>query len=220
MLNTNWGDWGNPCSMELGMYGLVLGAAKAWSVDTSVDEDFYDAVNHLLYNGEDGIGCLKTLCKMHRHIVWRDFVRNYHHLKAGEPLEFTTITAQAVREIQKRYLQLKEALQTPWAQDSYRKEILCAAEALCVVAELTAKMDGMEISRITDTEKFNPWSFIAIWVAVALFFGALLLVLCLGLLVYTLIRRGLAHKTPTAPQDTPDTAETDPDPIPDNNNHT
>ena len=154
VLNTNWGDWGNPCSMELGMYGMVLGAAKAWSVDTSVDEDFYGAVNHLLYNGEDGIACLKTLCKMHRHIVWRDFVRNYHHLKAGEPLEFTTITAQAVREIQKRYLQLKETLQTPWAQDSYRKEILCAAEALCVVAELTAKMDGMEISRITDTEKF------------------------------------------------------------------
>ena len=81
------------------------------------------------------------------------------------------------------------------------------------LAALAAKL-------IADTEKFNPWSFIAIWVAVALFFGALLLVLCLGLLVYALIRRRLAHKTPTAPQDTPDTAGTAPDPIPDNNNHT
>ena len=154
VLNTNWGDWGNPCSMELGMYGLVLGAAKSWAVDTLVGEAFYSAVNHLLYQGEDGIGCLKALCKMHRYIVWRDFVRNYHHRKAGEPLEFTTITVQAVKEIQAGYLQLKEALSAPWAQDNYRKEILCAAEALCVVAELTAKMDGMEIPRITDTEKF------------------------------------------------------------------
>lgn len=40
-----------------------------------------------------------------------------------------------------------------------------------------------------DPEKINPWSFLAIWVAVALFFGALLLVLCPGLLVYTMIRR-------------------------------
>jgi len=154
VLNTNWGDWGNPCSMELGMYGMVLGAAKSWSVDTAVDEEFYAAVNGLLYDGEDGIGCLKKLCRMHRHIVWRDFVRNYHHKKAGEPLELTTITVQAVREIQRSYLALKAQLTEPWELDNYRKEILCAAEALCVVAELTAKMDGMEITRITDTESF------------------------------------------------------------------
>jgi len=154
VLNTNWGDWGNPCSMELGMYGLVLGAAKSWCVDTAVDEDFYAAVNSLLYDGADGIGCLKKLCRMHRHIVWRDFVRNYHSLRANGVTECTTITVQAVREIQKSYLALKKQLAEPWKLDNYRKEILCAAEALCVVAELTAKMTGMEVDRITDTEKF------------------------------------------------------------------
>ncbi len=50
------------------------------------------------------------------------------------------------------------------------------------LAALAAKL-------IADAEKFNPWSFIAIWVAVALFFGALLLVLCPGLLIYALVRR-------------------------------
>ena len=152
VLNTNWGDWGNPCSMELGMYGLVLGAAKSWSVDTLVCDEFYNAVNHLLYRGEDGIRCLKTLCKMHRHIVWRDFVRNYFLKKAGEPMEFTTITAQAVREIQDTYRELQEQLTTPWELDSYRKEILTAAQSLCLVAELTAKMDGMSVARTVNTE--------------------------------------------------------------------
>ena len=54
----------------------------------------------------------------------------------------------------------------------------------------------------TDPDKMNPWSFIAIWLSVAVFFGALLLLLCLGLLVYTLIRRRLAAKTQTTPETT------------------
>lgn len=155
VLNTNWGDWGNPCSMELGMYGMVLGAAKSWAIETAVCEDFYDAVNSLLYGGEDGIGCLKTLCKMHKSIVWRDFVRNYHSIRATGEKECSTTTVQAIRQIQKNYLQLREKLShVTWTEDNYRREILSAAEAICVVAELTAKMEGMTLERITDTEKF------------------------------------------------------------------
>ena len=57
----------------------------------------------------------------------------------------------------------------------------------------------------TAPDKMNPWSFIVIWLSVAVFFGALLLVLCLGLLVYALIRRRLASKTPTTPDPIPET---------------
>ena len=57
----------------------------------------------------------------------------------------------------------------------------------------------------TDPDKMNPWSFVAIWLSVAVFFGALLLLLCLGLLVYTLIRRRLAAKTQTTPETTTNT---------------
>ena len=61
VLNTNWGDWGNPCSLELAMYGLVLGAEKSWSVKTQIDEDFYSRVNHVLYENENGMQSLKQL---------------------------------------------------------------------------------------------------------------------------------------------------------------
>jgi hypothetical protein len=57
----------------------------------------------------------------------------------------------------------------------------------------------------TDPDKMNPWSFVAIWLSVAVFFGALLLLLCLGLLVYALIRRRLAAKTQTTPETTTNT---------------
>ena len=155
VLNTNWGDWGNPCSMELGMYGMVLGAAKSWAVDTLVDEEFYEAVNSLLYYGEDGIGCLKALCRMHKSIVWRDFVRNYYSLAATGETECSTVTAPVVRQIQKDYLALRSKLeQVTWKRDNYRREILSAAEALCVVAELSAKFAKLSVERITSTEAF------------------------------------------------------------------
>ena len=54
----------------------------------------------------------------------------------------------------------------------------------------------------TDPDKMNLWSFVAIWLSVAVFFGALLILLCLGLLVYALIRRRLAAKTQTTPETT------------------
>ncbi len=68
-----------------------------------------------------------------------------------------------------------------------------------------------------DPLKLEPWAFIVFWLAVALFFGALLLVLCLGLLVYALIRRRLSPATQTAPETAPSAtdSETAPDPIPD-----
>lgn len=57
----------------------------------------------------------------------------------------------------------------------------------------------------TDPDKMNLWSFVAVWLSVAVFFGALLILLCLGLLVYALIRRRLAPKAPTAPDPIPET---------------
>jgi len=40
ILNTNWGDWGNPCSIEHAMFGLVFGAEKSWNEGTPVDDDY------------------------------------------------------------------------------------------------------------------------------------------------------------------------------------
>lgn len=41
----------------------------------------------------------------------------------------------------------------------------------------------------SNPDKLNPRSCLAVWVSVALFFGVLLLLLCLGLFIFTLIRR-------------------------------
>ena len=52
---------GNPCCLELSMYGLVLGAVKSRSNSTEIDDDFYNKINFNLYKNENGIKYLKIL---------------------------------------------------------------------------------------------------------------------------------------------------------------
>ena len=68
-----------------------------------------------------------------------------------------------------------------------------------------------------DPDKMNPWSFLAIWLSIAVIFGALLVLLCLGLLVYALIRKKRACAKEAL---TEITAETTPDPIPETTSNT
>ena len=152
VLNTNWGDWGNPCSLELGMYGMVLGAEKSWSVDTELNDVFYRAVNTLLHGSETGIQSLKAVSALHNHIAWKQVCRNYfaHRYENGESMEF--ISEDKVKLIQKGYLEITESLLSEqWENDEYRKEMLIAAEGICVMAELSAKLAGYETDRLTDT---------------------------------------------------------------------
>lgn len=153
VLNTNWGDWGNPCSLELGMYGMVLGAEKSWSVGTEIDNEFYETVNALLYGNENGIQSLKAVSELHNHIAWKQFCQNYfaHRYENGEGMEF--ISEDEVKLIQKGYQEIAERLSDQkWEYDEYRQELLIAAEGVCVMAELSAKMAGYKVALITDTK--------------------------------------------------------------------
>jgi len=157
VLTTNWGDYGNPCSLELGMYGMVLGAEKSWSVNTELNEAFYDAVNALLYGSKSGIGSLKAVSELHDRMDWVQTCKNYFALryKNGEAVNF--ISEEEVKLIRKEYLDIKEKLsQEHWENDEYRKELLIAAEGICIMAELTAKLAGYEAGkekyRVTNTE--------------------------------------------------------------------
>lgn len=157
VLNTNWGNWGNPCGLEMVMYGMVLGAEKSWSVNSELNEGFYDAVNALLYGSESGIGSLKAISELHNHMDWVHICKNYFALryKNGEGMKF--ISEEEVMRIRKGYLDIKEKIsKEQWENDEYRKELLIAAEGICVMAELTAKLAGYEAGkeeqRVTNTE--------------------------------------------------------------------
>lgn len=155
MLNTNWGDRGNLCSLELGMYGMVLGAEKSWSVATAVDDAFYDRVNALLYGNENGIRALKAVSELQDKVNWIKFYGVYHEKKYGLVSRDPEECVIDLPQIQKAYLEIKDFLSGQvWENDEFRQEILLAAEGVCVTAELQQKLEGKNPTRITDTHQW------------------------------------------------------------------
>jgi len=151
VLNTNWGDWGNPCSLELAMYGMVLGAEKSWSVATQPDETFHRNVNMLLYGHEGGVQLLTRLSRLQDQVSWTALWRNYYRLRFGCADEPWKVIESTLVQVQREYLDLVRELQTPWAADAYRQEMRLAAEGICLMAELSEQMEGRPVSRLTDT---------------------------------------------------------------------
>ena len=155
LLNTNWGDYGNPCSQELSMYGMVLGAAKSWSSQMELNEEFYQAVNFLLYENEHGIQCLKQLSELQDDINWKAFCNNYYNYRFRKENECEQVLQSDIGEIQDTCSQLVEQLsEETWTQDDYRQEMLSCAEGLCVVAELSEQMRQHKTQRVTNTKEW------------------------------------------------------------------
>lgn len=152
VLNTNWGDWGNPCCLELAMYGMVLGAEKSWSVSTQIDDVFYGAVNFLLYENENGIQYLKELSRLHEQIDWNAMCHNYFVYRFGNVNDYRAAVKGDIGEIQNAYKAFSEKLSSKsWSNDGYRQEMLLSAEGICLIAELSAKITGTPAQRFTDT---------------------------------------------------------------------
>lgn len=145
VLNTNWGDWGNLCSLDLGMYGMVLGAAASWNVGTENDDEFHDAVNNLLYGSDNGVEVLQSVSAMQDKCDWQVFLRPYF----GE--EPVPISPEVRKSVQDAYRELYDILNgVEWGRDEYRQAFLLAIEGICAMVE-----HGMPTEyRLTDPEAF------------------------------------------------------------------
>ena len=159
VLNTNWGDWGNPASLELSMYGMVLGAAKSWAAETTVTDEFYGAVNHLLYGADGAIQLLRTVSDAQDLVKWMPFTVDYlehRYQKEMEPkLPPFKFTEENVQVIQQTLKTCREVLaEQNWKFAEAKEELLICIEGICVMAELAANLKGIAVERITDTKEW------------------------------------------------------------------
>ncbi len=151
LLNTNWGDYGNMATIDLAMFGLVVGAEKAWSVDTPIDDAFYERVNHLVYDNENGMAMLLELSALQDMVNWQQFCNNSFEF-IYKPTPWYHDCKTVVRDVQEKYKALAEKLAAQsWTRDAYRQDMLIAAEGICLTAELNALMRGETVERVTDT---------------------------------------------------------------------
>ena len=155
VLNTNWGDFTTPCSVELALYGMVLGAAKGWTVSTNPTDSFKADVNHLLYKNEKGYHYLRTLSDCQKEVRFTFLANAYNNTLFEKKRLFYPPTFDMVKHIQKTCKQVMDELSgQSWKQDEFRKQMILAAEGIIVIAELIGKVAGYPVERITDTKKW------------------------------------------------------------------
>ena len=148
VLNTNWGDFANPASIELAMYGIVLGAAKSWAVDTKIDDEFYNAVNSLVYGDSNAVSYLKRISAAHTSISknWNLICSKYFEVKHGRDMTLNTpLDMSGIPTAQRETLAvINELREQTWKNDEYREEMLLCAESIYVLAQIAAKLFGGE----------------------------------------------------------------------------
>ncbi len=110
-MNTNWGDYGNPCSIELSMYGLLSGAQVSWNFKNSIDDEFKKAVNVLLYKNEKGFEYVAKAALIHDKAPYWGLVRYYSNLIHGSEVRVTVFPkAKEICEASKEAKELFEEL--------------------------------------------------------------------------------------------------------------
>ena len=155
MLNTNWGDYGNPCSLELAMHGLVLGASKSWNAETDRDEYFTESINYLLYKNDEAVTYLTLLDEAHSKLSWNMLSYCYSNCIYEKKFEIKYPAKEDVLSVQSNCKGImKNLINVQWECDEYRQEIMIAAEGIMVMAELFGKLAGYEIERYSDTEQW------------------------------------------------------------------
>lgn len=156
MLNTNWGDFGHLCSLELSMHGFVLGAAKAWNIETKADDEFDDSINAICYKNENAVKYLTILSRANVLMSWNKIIWSYskktmntktheYELPTMEEIEKCISNCQSV---------IAELKKQTWENDRFRTEFILAAEGIIVVAEMLAKFGGYDHKRVSNTAEW------------------------------------------------------------------
>lgn len=149
MINTNWGDYGTPCTLELSMYGIFLGGAKAWNKSTDIDEEFHNSLTALVYKNDKAIEYIGLLDEA--HTIRYEFAFNclvhtysdYVHGRKINPAPPSEEQILASREICHKII--ADLSGEVWERDVFRQEIIIGAEAVAVMGELLAKAAGYGI---------------------------------------------------------------------------
>ena len=139
LLNTNWGDWGNPCSLELAMYGLCLGAAQAWDDTTVPGEELDVAMNVLIYKESTAMERLRKLSTLIRDARWLDLCRLYYRKRFAYEDRPARELEEDPAQVAAGCAVFAEALEKEtWQQDEYRQEMVISARCTELIARSLA----------------------------------------------------------------------------------
>ncbi len=147
ILNTNWGDLGNPASIEMAMYGLILGAALGWEEHTTPDAEFRKAVSEYHYGNPEAVNMLAILgeaCAQSDWLIYHYNTRIY--LNQGY---------EDFANAQKKCTELIKRLEgESFITEDLKNEFLIAARGHSLLITWSAKQYGHDVKCDVDFDKW------------------------------------------------------------------
>lgn len=154
VLNTNWGDYGDICSLDLTLFGLAYGAARSWNVETQAEE-MEPCADLLLYSHSGTYDILYQINVLEHTIIYGDFSWIYHNLQYPDKLPIAERTEEQLLQARDECRDIRQKLEKQvWEKDYFRQEILLAAEGVQLMAEMMMLLRGYSVTRLTDTESW------------------------------------------------------------------
>ncbi len=154
VLNTNWGDYGDPCSFDLSLFGLAYGAARSWNVSTEV-EKAANCADFLIYRNDGTFDILYNLNVIEHTVHYGDLSWMYNNLYYPGKLEIADRKEGTLRSARQQCMDICAKLEEQkWERDWFRQEILLSAEGVAVMAELMMLLRGYPTERVTNTESW------------------------------------------------------------------
>ncbi len=147
ILNTNWGDLGNPASIDMAIYGLILGAASAWDATTTATKEFKDFVSEYHYGTPDALDILTEMSNACKQASWLTYNWDWMHYQDTSKEAFEK--SQAVF-----HAMIEKIKNTSFKSDELKQEFLLAAQGDTFITQWSAAQHGHDVPSKVD---FNAW---------------------------------------------------------------
>lgn len=146
ILNTNWGDFGNICSFNCSLYGMVIGAEKSWRSETKLTPEFEAAASSLLYDSDEVnmIDIIRTMGRCERTCDWMKFMYWWSaNTFEGRVTELECDTDKAVEHIAKLD-EVIAAIKSVSEDDERFVDLVLACRGIQLMNRVCLKIKGVE----------------------------------------------------------------------------
>ena len=130
------------------MYPMVFGAAKSWNADTQIDENWEQSVDSLLFSQPQALALLRKLDSLQLTEAWSTLTCWYSNHISREKLPVPIPSEEDILRCIQGCEEIAEILkEQKWEKDSYREEMLIAAEGMQVIAQIFAAIAGYPVPK-------------------------------------------------------------------------
>jgi len=162
LLNTNWGDFGNICSWSAEMYGMVIGAERAWNPVGEIGEEFELAASELLYGVTDRnmVKLVYDLGQCERTCDWMLFVYWYSaNTKEGRTTELEVDPEKCIANISRADEILAEFIEAGDPRDPIFVDLTLAARAVKLMNKVHLMIKGTDgfSDRVALKAEWSQW---------------------------------------------------------------